>query len=139
MAEIEANKRLSDIHVETLTQRGYTQTEISAAFNWLYDNLLIEDSGVVLQARPSRSSRRQLHPAEKMLLTTEAQGFMMLLFELGLLDTGDFETVMERAMISGYEKITLDDIREIAASVIIAKPRRDQGGQSLFNSNETIH
>ncbi len=139
MAEMEANKRLSDVDLDDLASRGYTQSEISAAFSWLYDNIPIHDGKVVLQAKASRCSRRQLHAAEKMVLTTGAQGYLMQLFELGLLDTEDFEAVLERAMLSGFEKLSVPEVQEIAAAVIFAKPRRDQGGHSLLNNNETIH
>ncbi len=139
MSEIEANKRLSDVDLEDLTSRGYTPSEISAAFSWLYDTLPVEDGKIVLQARPSHSSRRQLHHAEKMLLSTNAQGYLMQLYELGLLDASDFENVIERAMLSGVENLSVQEIQEIAAAVIFAKPRRDKGGHSLLNNNETIH
>jgi uncharacterized protein Smg (DUF494 family) len=139
MAEMEANKRLSEIDLEDLASRGYTQSEISAAFSWLYDNMPIHDGKVVLQAKASRSSRRHLHAAEKMALTTDAQGYLMQLFELGLLDTEDFEAVIERAMLSGFEKLSVPEVQEIAAAVIFAKPRKDQGRYSLFSNNETIH
>lgn len=139
MSEIEANKRLSEVNLDDLTNRGYTQSEISAAFSWLYDNLPVQDGKVLLQERASRSSRRQLHHAEKMLLTTDAQGYLMQLYELGLLDAADFENVIERAMLSGFEKLSVQEIQEIAAAVIFAKPRRDEGGHSVLNNNETIH
>lgn len=139
MSEIEANKRLSEVNLDDLTSRGYTQSEISAAFSWLYDNMPMHEGNVELHARPSGSSRRQLHQAEKMLLSTDAQGYLMQLFELGLLDAADFEQVIERAMLSGFEKLSLQEIQELAAAVIFAKPRRGEGGHSLLNNNETIH
>ena len=139
MAEIEANKRLSDVNIEDLTNRGYTQSEISAAFSWLYDNMPVNDGRIELQARASRASRRFLHDAEKVFFTTEAQGYLMQLVELGLLDVVDLETVIERAMLTGLEKLSVDEVHGIVAGVIFSRPPRGQGGQSLLNNNETIH
>ena len=139
MSEIEANKRLSEINLEDLADKGYTQSEISAAFSWLYDNLPVQDGHIVLQTKSSEESRRQLHDAEKMVLTTEAQGYLMQLCELRLLDNFDLETVLERAMMLGLERLSMDDMREIVAVVLSAKTTQGRAGRSMFNSNDMIH
>ncbi|HXF99431.1 MAG TPA: DUF494 family protein [Bacteroidota bacterium] len=139
MAEIEANKRLSEVSIEDLTSRGYTQSEISAAFSWLYDNMQVHEGRTEIHSRASTASRRQLHEAEKLVLSTEAQGYLMQLVELGILDAIDLEAVIERAMLTGLEKLSADEVRSIVASVIFGRPPRLQGGQSLPNNNETIH
>ena len=50
------------------------------------------------------------------------------------------ETVIERAMMAGYEKLTVTEIREIVASVLFARGGGDQAGnRSMLNSGDTIH
>ena len=39
MSEIRDDKRLADIDLNDLQNRGYSQSEISAAFSWLFDTL----------------------------------------------------------------------------------------------------
>ena len=140
MSEIQSNKRLGEIDLVALRSKGYTQSEISAAFNWLYDSMYINDSGIAATARPSPSSIRMLHDAEKEVLTVECQGYLIQLQQLGLLDGKDMEIVIERAMMSGYERISLPELREIVAAVMFA--RGDDGenrNRSMLDSGDTVH
>ena len=90
--------------------------------------------------RPSRGSRRILHEAEKAAFSTTAQGYMIQLTELGLLDDRDLEAVIERAMVAGYEKLSVSEVRELVASVLFAKEGKISGAtNSMLNSEESIH
>ena len=139
MSEIEANKRLSDIDFDDLKSKGYTQTEISAAFSWLYENMPVQDGIVVRDEMPDKDSRRILHDAEKMMISTEAQGYLMQLCEVGLLDNRDLENIIERAMMSGLEQLSLDEVREIAAAVLFARPNKWHESRSMLDNNDTVH
>lgn len=139
MSEIESNKRLSEIDLDDLKRKGYSQSEISAAFSWLYDNMQVQDGVVVRGVNASAESRRVLHEAEKIILSTEAQGYLMQLCEVGLLDNRDLENIIERTMMSGMEKLSVEEIREIAAAVLFAKPNNWRESRSILNNNETIH
>lgn len=139
MAEIESNKRLSDIHVDDLTKRGYSQSEISAAFSWLLENFPEQEGRIVMQMRAGQGSRRTLHEAERMMLTTEAQGYLMQLQELGLLDNKDFETVIERAMSTGFDRLSVSEIREIVGSILFSTSTTWSERRISLNNNDTIH
>ncbi|HUI09442.1 MAG TPA: DUF494 family protein [Bacteroidota bacterium] len=140
MSEIQDNKRISDIDLLDLKTRGYTQSEISAAFSWIYENSDLSGQRPSPAGRPAPGSRRVLHDAEKAALSTESQGYLIQLRELGLLDDGSFETVIERAMMAGYEKLSLTDLREIVASVLFARGGDDAAGNRfMLNSGDTIH
>ena len=119
MSEMQENKQLSDIDLGALRTQGYTQSEITDAFAWLYD---VFQEGYPSPGRPaeaSRGSRRILHEAEKLMFSTESQGYLIQLAELGLLDDRDIEIVIERAMIGGYERLS------------VAELRRDRGVRAL--------
>jgi uncharacterized protein Smg (DUF494 family) len=140
MAEVQQNKRLSDIDLGDLKSQGYTQSEISAAFSWLYDTMRIADGVLTRATKPVLGSRRVLNEAEKLVLSTESQGYLIQLRELGLLDDQDMESVIERAMVTAYEKLPVDEIREIVASVLFSKIGRGAGtNHSMLNSRDTIH
>jgi uncharacterized protein Smg (DUF494 family) len=139
MAEIEGNKRLSDIDLLDLQDKGYSASEISTAFSWLYDNMPIQDGRVVMQSSSSRTSRRYLHDAEKMLMTTEAQGYLLQLCELGLIEQRDLENVLDRAMMAGFERLTVQEMREIVATSLFAKPNNWKASRSMVNNSDTIH
>ena len=140
MSEMQEDKRISDIDLADLKTRGYTQSEISAAFSWIYENSEINAQRPTLRGRTAEGSRRVLHDAEKAALATESQGYLIQLRELGLLDEADFETVIERAMLAGYEKLSVTDLREIVASVLFARGSDDASGRrAMLNSGDTIH
>jgi uncharacterized protein Smg (DUF494 family) len=140
MSEIQENKRLNEIDLADLKEKGYTQSEISAALGWLYDNMRVTESAIVREGKPSGESRRILHEAEKFVLSTESQGYLIQLTELGLLDDTDLENIIERAMLAGYEKITLGELQEIVASVLLTKTGGGAGANRWTpNNKDTIH
>lgn len=139
MSEIEANKRLNEIDLTDLKSKGYTQSEISAAFSWLYDNVPVQDGVFVGGAVASKESRRLLHDAEKLMMTTDAQGYLMQLCEVGLLHNRDLEHVIERAMMSGFEKLSIYELHEIVAAVLFSRPNKWNESRSMLNNNDTIH
>jgi len=140
MSEVQENKRLSDVDLGDLKSQGYTQSEISAAFSWLYDTMRITDGVLTRATKPGLGSRRVLNEAEKIVFSTESQGYLIQLRELELLDDQDLEGVIERAMIAGYERLSVDELREIVASVLFSKTGRDPGtDRSMLNSRDTIH
>jgi uncharacterized protein Smg (DUF494 family) len=140
MSEIQGNKPLNEIDLTDLKDRGYTASEINAAFTWLYENVQTVRTGTTLPDRPSLGSRRVLHDAEKMALSTQAQGYLIQLGELGLLDSKDLEMVIERAMVAGYEKLSVEEVREIVASVLFSKEGKHPGSNhSMMNTEDTIH
>jgi uncharacterized protein Smg (DUF494 family) len=135
MTEMDENKHLSEIVLDNLTRKGYTQSEISAAFSWLYDNMPVQDGVVVREGSASKESHRILHEAEKLMISTEAQGYLMQLCGVGLLTNRDLETIIERAMMSGLEKLSIDELRQLVAATLFAKPT----SRSILNNDETIH
>lgn len=137
MSEIRDDKRLAEIDMNELENRGYTPAEISQALSWLHENMQQVLESRMVTTPGDRGSRRVLHDAEKVVIPTEGQGYLIQLVELGLLTARDLETVIERAMLSGYEKLALDELREIVAGVLSAR----EGGphRSSLNNEDTIH
>ena len=140
MSEMQ-HKTVNEIDLADLKDRGYTQSEINAAFTWIEENVMpFETFRSTRSARPGAGSRRVFHAAEKLLLTTESQGYLIQLSELGLIDDRDFEMVLERAMSSGFEKISVDDLREVVATVLLSKEGRAGGAPpSALKGGDTIH
>ena len=140
MSEMQSNKGIADIDVGDLKEKGYTQSEISAAFSWLYDTMKLNDAGVRHESTPVAGSRRVLHEVEKQMLSTEAQGYLIQLRELDLLDDRDVELVIEKVVLSGFEKLTPSELQELVASVLLSKTGNgsDTNRATLFN-RDTIH
>lgn len=140
MSEIQSEKGIADIDVGDLRNRGYTQSEISAAFSWLYDNMKLNEAGITHQGVASAGSRRVLHEVEKQMLSTEAQGYLIQLRELGLLNDRDLELVIERVIMSGFEKLVPSELQEIVASVLLAKAGSGpEANPPALHNRDTIH
>ncbi len=139
MSAIHDNKRLSEIDLDDLRSQGYTQTEISAAFSWLYDNMP-GGTGTAQAAPPAADSHRSFHEAERALLSPDGQGYLIQLTELGLLSSRDLETVIERVMTAGYEQLSVHELGTIVAAVLFARDGAgDRAGRTMLNSGDTIH
>lgn len=140
MSEMQSRKSIMDIDVGDLRNQGYTQAEISAAFSWLYDNLNVHERGVIHEAAPSKSSKRVFHDVEKQMLSVESQGYLIQLCELGVLDEHDLEVVIEKVMMSGFEKLTPAELQDVVSSVLLTKnsSATDANRSALYNRN-TIH
>jgi uncharacterized protein Smg (DUF494 family) len=140
MSEMEENKTLKDIDLSDLKGKGYTQSEISAAYSWIFENMQASTPGALRSGRPTGSSRRVLHDAEKLVFSTESQGYLIQLRELGLLDEIDLETAIERAMVAGYEKLTIGEVRQIVAAILFSKGKGSSGVDPLMlDDGDTIH
>lgn len=140
MSEMRQDKQLHEIDLAPLRDRGYTTSEISAAFSWLYDNIGSGHAEALPAASAGLGSRRILHEAERMVFSTEAQGYLIQLVELGLLDDRDLEAVIDRAMNSGYAGLTVQEVREVVAAVLFARERPSgTSGHSMLNNEDTIH
>lgn len=138
MSEMQENKPLHEVDLSQLRDRGYTTSEISAAFSWLYENSRTERIESIRSGRAGAGSRRMLHDAEKAVLSIAAQGYIIQLNELGLVDDREVEIILERAMSSGYAGLTVQEVRDIVATVLFSGDR-PAGGHSILNNEDTIH
>jgi uncharacterized protein Smg (DUF494 family) len=138
--EMRNNRSLGEIDVKVLEEGGYTQAEISSAFSWLFDRLAVSDQILPHVERQIERSYRILHEVEKMVITPEAQGYLIQLRELGLLNDAMLETIIDRAMMSGYTEIGLNETRVIVASLVFEKDDQKKIGNRIISpSSDTIH
>lgn len=104
----------------TLEGSGYTQQEVNTAFTLLFERLQVETETLVDSTQPLRpKSNRILHTIERMVISPEAYGYLIQLRELGLIDDVQTEMIIERTMLTGSRHITQDDMKTIAASILL--------------------
>ncbi len=96
MGELRNDIPLGEIDLSVLTNSGYTPTEISTAFSWLYEKIDLGENLVKEISKSSPHSHRVLHDAERMVFTPEAHGYLIQLRELGLISEEDIETVIDQ-------------------------------------------
>lgn len=134
MDELQENKRLGDIDVTTLARHGYTPTEISSAFSWLFDRLQVGQPSPERFRAPSSRSVRLLHPVEQSVLTPDGYGYLLQCHQLGLLSAEEVETVIERAMMAGFTTAGAQEVKALVAGMLFDSDRPSGGGPT-----DTIH
>ncbi len=135
-----SNKTIGEIDFKDLERKGYTQSEISTAISWLYERANPEREFIERGIEQQPHSFRILHPAERFIISPEANGYLIQLREFNILSDQELELVIERAMLSGYEQLSLSEIQTIVNSVLFGNfdtfdIRR---GQIIFNASDTI-
>ena len=124
----EKEKGLS--HFERLTKdlqnRGYTEAEINAAYFWVLEKLRLRLSHLTRSRRnqPKKSSRI-LHTTESIFFSRKGYGYLIQLYQLGLINDEQREQIIQRAVMSG-----LDNIGELEVKMLAAR--------LLMSSDETI-
>ncbi len=118
-----------DSLVEYLSMLGFTSTEVGHAMGWLLSARADVDESSPHRVGHAPRSIRVLHESESCLLTTKAQGYLIQLRELGVLDDVMVEKVIQAALVGGDEILDREDVAEIAASVILTS-----GGKSALMS-----
>ena len=143
MSEIR-NRRAGVGRLEALSQdlleQGYSESEISSAFAWLFERLdqdlerIDEDFGGV-----GHPTFRILHEAERMVIEPDAYGYLVQLHELGIIDEAEMEAVIDRAMMLGTNTVDVDAIRSIVASVLFNADFPFGSSSLFFEGNTSVH
>jgi len=137
---IKEHKVIEESEINRLIEKGYTQTEISAAFSWLYDKVQFGESLLTDTVEISPKSYRIFHEAEKMILSPEARGYLMQCYEMGLIDEWDMEYIVDRVVFSGFSKVTIGEIKSLVMSAIFDFDDSDRiGSRIMLNSKDTVN
>lgn len=139
VSELKSSKQLSDIDVSLLSKNGYTQSEISTAFSWLFERMNVGQT-VVDGWEGKDSSYRVLHTVEQMVISTEAYGYLLQCRQLGLITNSDVEIIIERVMAAGFSNIGLPEMKSFVAGMLFdVEGQQGTGGRVSLGSNDTIH
>jgi Smg protein len=113
-----------------LTQAGFSPAEIHKAFDWL---------DALAEQRPSAGIPRADGPIrvyfgpELDKLDVEARGFLLFLEQQGILDAGQRELVLDRAMALDQDELDLDDVKWVVLMVLFNQP----GSEAAYAWMET--
>ncbi len=123
-----------------LISKGYTESEISLAFSWIFNHMQQQQAGLDDEFTYSPTSSRILHDVERLIITAEAYGYLLQMRHLGLLSDYDLELVIERALSLGTSSITIEDVKSIAASLIFGADSNSSSFDGFFfQGSNTIH
>ncbi len=142
MTEMRRNQNVSsnlDLLSSSLIQKGYSESEISSAFSWLMDRINNEPEEVFEKHGPAfRHSVRHLHEIEKSVISVEAHGYLIQLHALGIIDEFDLEQILERGLMLGIPRVSVEEIKSIVAGMFLASEEGSRGGFFLLNDDPTI-
>lgn len=135
--ELKSNKQLSEVDVSMLTNNGYTQSEISTAFSWVFERMSVGQQ-VIPPGKGGESSNRILNDAERLVVNSEAYGYLLQCHELGLITNSDIELIIERIMGAGFASVGIPEVKSFIAGILF-DPSSGSGGHMSLGSNDTIH
>ncbi len=139
LSELKQNKKISEIDLNELESKGYSNSEISTAFSWLVDRVEFSNKITTLEIE-SDNSFRILHDAEKELFTDQAWGELIQMQSIGILNSQQIELIIERALLSGIFKIDSFFLKNMIASFIFnATNSLMPGSRVLLSGNDTIN
>ncbi|MDP2360276.1 MAG: DUF494 family protein [bacterium] len=118
-----------DLLAEELGAMGYGQEEISQALGWLLDRQEYAEESEFDRVVHT-ASRRVLHAAENHYLTPEARSFLAELQNHDLLDPGETEALIERAIWMQRASVPIDDLKSFVNTYMLGQGRLDPGQQS---------
>jgi Smg protein len=139
LSEIKEIKQLNDIDINSLTDRGYSDSEINTAFAWIFSKL---DEGELIFKNESTGTRshRFFNSIESRIFSVNAKGYLLLLRELGVLNDLDIDLVIERVILSGYQKINIVDLKKFISSFIFnSENKSDVLSRMILQNNDTIN
>ncbi|MEO6170048.1 MAG: DUF494 family protein [Lysobacter sp.] len=115
---------------EELGQAGFSAAEINKAFEWL--DALARQRPAPSPVRADRPTRVYAGP-ELDRLDTDCRGFLLFLEQHGVLDAGQRELVVDRAMALDQHEIDLDDLKWVVLMVLFNQP----GSEAAYAWMET--
>lgn len=139
LSEIKEIKQLNEIDVNSLSDKGYSDSEINTAFAWIFSKL---DEGELIfkDENESTKSHRMFNLAENKIFTVDSQGYLLLLRELGLLNDLDIDLVIERVLLSGFQKINIIELKKFIASFLLnSDSKSDILSRMILQNNDTIN
>lgn len=143
MSEIRGKKTAAsklDVLSRDLLQRGYTQNEIGSAFSWLFDRYKADFEELVRHNGPTlNNSFRVLHDLERMVISPAAQGYLLQLRQLGILNDTEMEQIIERAMMVGSPRLDESEIKSLIAAFLFTPAGLSEGSFFFFEDSKSIN
>ncbi|MGE4367520.1 DUF494 family protein [Thermomonas sp.] len=113
-----------------LVKAGFSPAEIGKAFEWL-DGLSRRQPAA--DAPRGVGPVRVFHAAELERLDVPSRGFLLSLEQHGVLDAGQRELVLDRALALDQDEIDLDDLKWVVLMVLFDQP----GSEAAYAWMET--
>lgn len=108
-----------------LVEAGFPDGQITKAFDWL-EALARQRESAASGSTARNSSLRIFTAAETEKLSRDGRGLLLYLEQVGVLDSGARELVIERAMALDAEEIAADELKWIVLMVLFNQPGNEE-------------
>ncbi len=133
---IRSGESLRDLDSKNFSSAN--KSEASAAYSWILQK--VESGHLNSDARKSHHRQlRILHAAERTIISTDAYGYLIELFNIGVIDQDDMERIIESAMMNNFEKIGIERMKEMVARVVFGVGEKSRPGGTYLSGGETIN
>lgn len=139
ISELSHNHPIDKVTFDRLSDQGYSTTEISAAFSWLFDKIHFGNHSINSEDFSRSRSIRFLNNAEREIISPEIHGYLIQLHQLGLLSNEHLEMVIERAIATGYRNLDVQQLHSVIATVLFDADTVGLGSRVMLNGDDTIH
>jgi uncharacterized protein Smg (DUF494 family) len=109
-----------------LRSMGFTDNEISSAYNWLlkhFENY--PESFSSREYQPDNRSVRILSDQERKMISSEAYGYLLQLRHLSLITTEQMELILDRATLFDTDPMEISDIKILASATMFENGSSD--------------
>jgi len=109
---------------DELVQRGFSQREVATAIAVFAERLNGDSRRTVVSGPSCHGAHRVLHDVERQYVGSEAQGYLIQMLHLGILQHTDLEEIIERCMMLGNLNVGGDEIKMLVATHLLEKDPR---------------
>ena len=141
MENLQAGKNLADIDLNPFIENGTNRSEISAAYSWVIQKKQMDAMENALSQGISSSSEqhRILHIAERLVIKSDAYGYLLELSNIGMLNQMDIEHIIESIMINTHERVDLEKMKKLVSRQLFASGRFSPTQSTYLKGNENIN
>jgi Smg protein len=136
---------------DQLLHHGFSSTEITEAFKWIESHTLgpsdkaskatkkktaTKKTKAVAKGPRLNPSLRTLTNYEKVRFSPAGHGFLLTLYEKGMLDLLQLEEVIEKAVRSSSDTVGIQELKRLAALVLFTRMQSDS--RDLLHSKSSL-
>lgn len=137
ITRLQQNSEIKQTDFAHLANDGYSEAEIGAAYSWIAGR---EGLASTTSSTGSSHGFRVLHDMERRLFKSEAWGYLLQLVGIGLLSSGQIESVIDQARMIAFEPLEVDDVKQIAATLLVESgDLNTMGAQAMLKAGDTVH
>ena len=134
------NNSLEEVNKILTKNKEFDQQILSAAFSLVHDKVLSRKLSTKKSKEEKSKNPRFLTEEEKEVIGVKNFNYILHLINVGLLDSDDFEMVLEQLMLFPSDTITQEDINWIILiSLVEFNAEITPGSRILLYSSDTIN